>query len=57
MKMPQLAEYGKFIAAIAGVTVEYLTAHYANASWLSIVVAAASALGVFAVPNATKPPA
>jgi len=52
-----LGTYGKFITAIVGQALTYVTAHYAGQPWIAIVVAAAAALGVYAVPNsAPKPP-
>ena len=57
MKLP--AQYAKFLAAIAGQVIVYLQWKYGNsgAQWLPIVLAAAAALGVWAVPNAPKAPA
>jgi len=55
VKIP--AQYAKLIAAIVGNVVVYLQWKYGNsgAQWLPVVLAAASALGVYAVPNAPKP--
>jgi hypothetical protein len=57
MKLP--AQYAKFLTAVAGNVVVYLQWKYgaSGAEWLPIVLAAASALGVYAVPNAPKPAA
>jgi len=60
MKLP--GQYAKFLTAIAGQVVVYLQWKYGDsgAEWLPIVLAAAAALGVYAVPNTTKavaPPA
>ena len=59
MKIP--GQYAKFLTAIAGQAVVYLQWKYgaSGAEWLPIVLAAAAALGVYAVPNAPKtaPPA
>ena len=54
MKMP--AQYAKFLTAIAGNVVVYLEWKYGSsgAEWLPIVLGVASALGVWAVPNAPK---
>ena len=51
------AQYAKFLTAIAGQVVVYLEWKYGAASttWLPIVLAAAAALGVYAVPNAAPP--
>jgi len=56
MKLP--AQYAKFLTAIAGQVVVYLEWKYGASSttWLPIVLAAAAALGVYAVPNAPAPP-
>ena len=57
MKIP--AQYAKALTALAGQVIVYLQWKYgaSGAQWLPIVLAAASALGVWAVPNAPKPPA
>jgi hypothetical protein len=57
MKIP--AQYAKFLTAIAGQVVVYLQWKYgaSGATWLPIVLAAAAALGVYAIPNAPKPQA
>jgi hypothetical protein len=56
MKLP--AQYAKFITAAAGQIIVYLQWKYgaSGAEWLPLVLGAASALGVWAVPNAPKPP-
>ena len=55
MKVP--AQYAKFITAVVGQVVVYLEWKYGSSSttWLPIVLAAAAALGVYAVPNAQPP--
>jgi hypothetical protein len=55
VKIP--GQYAKFIAAIAGQAVVYLQWKYgaAGTTWLPIVLAAAAALGVYAVPNTPAP--
>jgi hypothetical protein len=55
MKIP--AQYAKFLTALAGQVIVYLQWKYgaSGAQWLPIVLAVASALGVWAVPNAPKP--
>ena len=57
MKLP--AQYAKFLTALAGQVVLYLQWKYgaSGAQWLPIVLGAAAALGVYAVPNAPKAPA
>ena len=56
MKVP--AQYAKFLTALIGQVVVYLQWKYgaSGAQWLPLVLAAASALGVYAIPNAPKPP-
>jgi hypothetical protein len=53
-----LGPYAKFLTAAAGLAVTLLTQKYGatagGATWLPYVVAAASALGVYGVPNAPK---
>jgi hypothetical protein len=55
MKIP--AQYAKFITAIVGQVVVYLEWKYGSSTttWLPIVLAAAAALGVYAVPNSPAP--
>jgi len=57
MKIP--AQYAKFLTALAGQVIVYLQWKYgaSGAQWLPIVLGAAAALGVYAVPNAPKAPA
>jgi len=51
-----LGPYSKTVAAVVGVALEYATQHYASNPWVAVAVAAAVALGVYAVPNSPKPP-
>jgi hypothetical protein len=53
------AQYAKFLTALAGQVVVYLQWKYgaSGAQWLPIVLGAAAALGVYAVPNAPRPAA
>lgn len=51
-----LGPYSKTVAAVIGVALEYATQHYASNPWVAAAVAAAVALGVYAVPNSPKPP-
>ena len=55
MKIP--SQYAKFLTAIVGQVVVYLQWKYgtSGAEWLPIVLGAATALGVYAVPNTPKP--
>ena len=52
-----LGPYSKAVTAAVGLALAYATQHYAANQWVAIAVAVASALGVYAVPNAEKPPA
>ena len=56
MKLP--AQYAKFLTAIVGNVVVYLQWKYgaSDTTWLPVVLGAAAALGVYAVPNAPAPP-
>lgn len=46
-----LGQYSKFIVAIVGAVVSYLVAHYGSQDWVNAVVLAATAIGVYSVPN------
>lgn len=51
------ARYAKFIAAIVGQAITYASLYWGSgpdAKYVSIAIAVASALGVYAVPNAPK---
>jgi hypothetical protein len=56
-----LGKYSKFITGIVGIAVTILSQKYGGALWFTYVVGAASALGIYGVPNApaakTEPPA
>lgn len=47
----------KFLVAVGGGVASALSTYYATASWEPAVVIALTALGVYLVPNAPKPPA
>jgi hypothetical protein len=49
-----MSRYAKFIAAIVGQALTYLQLHYGANPYVTMGVAAAMALGVYAVPNAGK---
>lgn len=52
MKPLNLGAYGKFITAIIGAGVSYVTWRYGGGNqWVVLAVQAASALGVYGVPN------
>lgn len=46
-----LGRYSKFVTAVIGQALTYLTLFEGTNHWVSLVVAVASALGVYAVPN------
>lgn len=45
------AEHSKFVAAVIGLAITFASQYYGTNHWVSAAVAAASALGVYAVPN------
>lgn len=49
-----LGKYGKFITGIIGLAVTILSQKYGGALWFTYVVGAASALGIYGVPNSTS---
>ena len=51
-----LGPYSKAITAVIGQALTFAALYYGGNHWVSAAVAAASALGVYAVPNAPKPP-
>jgi hypothetical protein len=55
--MTLIARYAKFAVAAIGVAATVLTALNVHAAWVPVVVAAATALGVGAVPNKPGPAA
>jgi hypothetical protein len=52
-----LGPYSKFLTAVIGQVLTYATLYYGTNHWVSVAVAIASALGVYAVPNSPKPDA
>lgn len=54
--MPKIGPYSKFVTALIGFGLTYATQYYGTNHWVAAAVAAASALGVYAVPNSPKPP-
>ena len=50
-----LGPYSKFLTALIGVALTYATQYYGTNHWVAAAVAAASALGVYAVPNSSPP--
>ena len=51
-----LGPYSKAVAALIGVALTYAAQYYGSNKWVAAAVAVASALSVYAVPNAPKPP-
>lgn len=49
-----LGRYGKAITAVVGQIMTYLSLYEGTNHWVVLVIAAASALGVYAVPNTPK---
>lgn len=47
-----VGKYGKFFTAIVGLGLTVASSKYSGTAWLPYAVAAASALGVYGVPNA-----
>jgi len=54
-KLKNLGQYSKFLTGIAGQALTFATLYYGTNHWVSAAVAAAAALGIYAVPN-SKPP-
>ena len=52
-----LGPYSKAITAVVGQALTFASLYYGSNHWVAAAIAAASALGVYAVPNAAKPPA
>lgn len=58
MKVKGLGQYAKFFTAVAGQALAYVQYKYGGSNqWVDLAIAVAAALGVYAVPNASKPPA
>ena len=55
--MPNLGPYSKAVTSAVGLALTFATQYYGTNHWVSVAVAIAAALGVYAVPNAPKPPA
>ena len=49
--MPNLGPYSKTVTAVIGQALAYASLYYGTNHWVSVAVAVASALGVYAVPN------
>jgi hypothetical protein len=47
--------YSKAITAIIGQAITFASLYYGTNHWVSGIIAAAAALGVYAVPNTPKP--
>ena len=50
--MPSLGRYSKAVTAIIGQALTFASLYYGGNHWVAAALAAASALGVYAVPNA-----
>jgi hypothetical protein len=55
-KLANLGQYSKFLTGIAGQALTYATLYYGTNHYVALAVAVASALGIYAVPNTSKPP-
>lgn len=53
--MAKLGQYWKFVVAALGVTATVLVQVNVHGTWVTVIVAAASALGVLVVPNTPAP--
>ena len=49
--MKNVTVYAKFVTAIVGQALTFASLYYGSNKWVAAAVAAASALGVYAVPN------
>lgn len=47
--------YAKFLTGIAGQVLTYVSLYYGGNHWVAVAVAAAAALGIYAVPNSNPP--
>jgi hypothetical protein len=54
MKISNYSHYSKFIVAVVGIGMIYLTQKYGRVQWLEYVAMALTALGVFQTPNTPK---
>jgi hypothetical protein len=52
--MLNLGRYSKFVTGIVGQALTYATLYYGGNHYVAAAVAIASALGIYAVPNAPK---
>ncbi len=48
-----LGPYSKTVTAVIGQALAYATLYYGHSHWVAAAVAAAAALGVYAVPNSS----
>lgn len=51
----KLGPYSKAAAAVIGQALTFASLYYGSNKWVAAAVAAAAALGVFAVPNSRPP--
>jgi len=54
-KLKNLGQYSKFLTGIAGQGLTFATLYYGTNHWVAAAVAAAAALGIYAVPNSKSP--
>ena len=54
--MGNLGQYSKFLVGIVGQALTFAQLYYGGNHWVAAAVAAASALGIYAVPNAAPKP-
>jgi hypothetical protein len=52
--LTRFGPYSKAVTAVIGQALAYVTLYYGGNHWVAAAVAAASAMGVYAVPNAPK---
>jgi hypothetical protein len=55
--MLNLGRYSKAVTAVIGQALTYATLYYGGNKYVAVALAAASALGVYAVPNQAAPKA
>lgn len=55
MNLTHLAQYAKALVAVIGLAASVATALGLHAAWVPILIAAATAAGVYAAPNQPKP--
>jgi hypothetical protein len=51
-----LSNYNKFLVAVAGLVMTYLTMHYGARPWVTDVTMILTALGIYQTPNSPQNP-